>query len=95
MSFHKGPTKSSPAERGIRPYSGGRFPNGKKEFLRCRKVKRLRMARKQALPEACGKFSAAQNGFPHAPDAEGRKIPHGKPDGRHEGLFARFAGMIR
>jgi len=33
------------------------------------------MARKQALPEACGKFSAAQNGFPHAPDSEGRKSP--------------------
>lgn len=75
MSFPKGPAKSSPAERGIRPYSGAVSPTAKKEFLRCRKVKRLRIARKQALPEACGKFSAAQNGFPHAPDAEGRKSP--------------------
>lgn len=76
MSFHKGPAKSSPAEKGIRPYGGCHFHNGKKEFLRCRKTKRPRIAGKQALPEAGGgKFSAAQNGFPHAPDAEGRKAP--------------------
>lgn len=36
----------------------------------------------------------AKGGSP-CPGCRRQKSPHGKPDGRHGGLFACFAGMIR
>ena len=89
MSFHKGPAKSSPAEKGIRPYGGAISPMAEKidgvEFQQVMDgnllpsgmtTQAMGQQPQEALPEAGGgKFSAAQNGFPHAPDAEGRKAP--------------------